>query len=137
MAKETPIPKAYIYSVEGVVDDEGNLRKFSIASLNRLLTCEFDLEGIAYSASLNFYLNNEEYQSLDKWPLTFKFYASKTEAPIELEMNLSYAPCFLSTQKSIVKHVVKEEKTTIVETEETVVKPKRKTIKKKEDEQNV
>lgn len=137
MAKETPIPKAYIYSVEGVVDDEGKLRKFSIASLNRLLTCEFDLEGIAYSASLNFYLDHEEYQSLDKWPLTFKFYASKTAAPVELEMNLSYAPCFLSTQKSIVKHVVKEEKTTVVETEETVVKPKRKTNKKKEDEQNV
>jgi hypothetical protein len=70
MAKETPIPKAYIYSVEGVLDEEGNLRKFSIASLNRLLTCEFDLESIAYSASLFFYLDNEEYQSLEKYPLT-------------------------------------------------------------------
>lgn len=125
MAKEATIPKIYYYSVEGVFDGEGNLKKFSTPSLSRLLTDEFDLESIAYSASLWFYLEHEEYQSIEKWPLKFKFYESKASTPIELEMELSYAPCFLSKQKSIVKHIdlesqqVKQEDTPPVEVKKT------------------
>lgn len=108
MAKEVPIPKFYLYSVEGVLDEEGNLKKFSTPSLSRVLTDDFDLEGISNSASLMFYLAHEEYQSLDKWPLKFKFYDSKASTPIELEMELSYAPCFLSKQPSIVQYIDSE-----------------------------
>lgn len=105
MAKEVPIPKLYYYSVEDVFDSEGDLKKFSIASLSRVLTDEFDLESISYSASLAFYLAHEEYQAIEKWPLKFKFYESRSSTPIELQMELSYTPCFLSKQKSIVQYI--------------------------------
>ena len=133
MAKEATIPKIYYYSVEGVFDSEGNLRKFSIASLSRLLTDEFDLESIAYSASLAFYLEYEEYQAIDKWPLKFKFYENKASTPIELDMELSYSPCFLSKQKSIVKHIdLESQKAEQEETPDVEVKKTRKPRTKKE-----
>lgn len=132
MAKEATIPKIYYYSVEGVFDSEGNLRKFSIASLSRLLTDEFDLESIAYSASLAFYLEHEEYQAIDKWPLKFKFYENKASTPIELDMELSYSPCFLSKQKSIVKHIdLESQKAEQEETPDVEVKKTRKPRTKK------
>lgn len=101
MAKEAGIPKAYIYTVEGVFDENENLRKFSTASISRDLHCEFDLESIASSAALFFYLDNPEYKEPEKWPLVFKFQTS--DAPVEVEMNLSFSPCFMSTPKKIIQ----------------------------------
>ena len=99
---DSKIPKAYYYSVDGVLDDEGNLKKFSIPSYGRDVDDEFDLEGIGNTTALSFYLDNEEYRDLEKWPLLFKFYKTLRSVSIDLEMNLSYAPCFLSTPKKIV-----------------------------------
>lgn len=118
MPKETPLPKMYIYSIEGLFDKSGNLRKFSVPSLSRDLNDEFDLESVAYNAALMFYLDNEEYQDIEKWPLVFKFYKTKTDQPIDLEMELSFAPTFLSKQKSIVKIIdapSEKEKTEVVD----------------------
>lgn len=132
MAKEVPIPKLYYYSVEDVFDSEGDLKKFSIASLSRVLTDEFDLESISYSASLSFYLDHEEYQAIEKWPLKFKFYENKTSTPIELEMELTYSPCFLSKQKSIVIHIDSESQPEEQEDTPIVEKKTRKPRTKKE-----
>lgn len=101
MSKEPVIPKAYVYTVEGVFDEEDNLRKFSTASLSRDLHDEFDLESISGSAALFFYLDNPEYQDPSKWPLVFKFLTPNN--PVELEMNLSFSPCFMSTPKKIIQ----------------------------------
>ena len=51
---EDKIPKAYYYSVDGLVDEEGNLKKFTTASLGRDLEDEFDLESLGGSAALFF-----------------------------------------------------------------------------------
>lgn len=99
---EEKIPKSYYYSVDGVVDEEGNLKKFSIPSYGRDLDDEFDLEGVGNTTALSFYLENEEYQDISKWPLMFRFYKTLKAQSIELEMNLSFSPCFLSTPKKIV-----------------------------------
>ena len=101
MSKEPVIPKAYVYTVEGVFDEEENLKKFSTASLSRDLHDEFDLESIAGSAALFFYLDNPEYQDPSKWPLIFKFLTANN--PVELEMNLTFSPCFMSTPKKIIQ----------------------------------
>lgn len=119
---EEKIPKAYYYSVDGVVDEEGNLKKFSIASFGRDLEDEFDLEGVGNTTALSFYLNNEDYQDISKWPLMFRFYKTLKSASIELEMNLSYSPCFLSTPKKIVT----EKKQEVKEKPKRVRKPKEK-----------
>ncbi len=89
------IPKYYKYSVLGVLDKEENLKKFTIPSLSRDINNEFDLECISNSAALFFYLDHPEYQTTDKWPLVFRFFSKQD--PVEIEMNLSFAPCFLST----------------------------------------
>lgn len=126
---EDKIPKAYYYSVDGVLDDEGNLKKFSIPSYGRDVDDEFDLEGIGNTTALSFYLDNEEYRDLEKWPLLFKFYKTLRSVSIDLEMNLSYAPCFLSTPKKIV--VTKEAAT-------PAPKPKRqRKVKEVQDETTV
>lgn len=95
------IPKVYYYSVDGLVDEEGNLRKFTTPSLGRDLEDEFDLESLGGSTALFFYLDNEEYKDPEKWPLTFKFYKSLKSASVDLEMNLSFSPCFMGTPKKI------------------------------------
>lgn len=118
MSKEPVIPKMYIYTVEGVFDEEDNLRKFSTASLSRDLHDEFDLESISGSAALFFYLDNPEYQDESKWPLVFKF--QTTGVPVELEMNLSFSPCFLSTPKKILQ----EKKSPPAPVEKKVRKPR-------------
>lgn len=129
MANNEPkIPKAYYYSVEGVLEENGeDLKRFTIASLSRDLNDEFDIESLGNSAALFFYLDNEDYQDESKWPLTFKFYATPKASPVELEMNLSHTPCFLSTPKKIV--VTKEAATP---------KPKRqRKVKEVQDETTV
>lgn len=131
MANNEPkIPKAYYYSVEGVLEENGeDLKRFTIASLSRDLNDEFDLEGLGNSAALSFYLDNEDYRDESKWPLTFKFYATPKASPVELEMNLSHSPCFLSTPKKII--VTKEAATPIP-------KPKRqRKVKEVQDETTV
>ena len=120
---EDKIPKAYYYSVDGVLDDEGNLKKFSIPSYGRDVDDEFDLEGIGNTTALSFYLDNEEYRDLEKWPLLFKFYKTLRSVSIDLAMNLSYAPCFLSTPKKIII----EKKQEVKEKPKRVRKPKEKT----------
>lgn len=133
MPKETPLPKMYIFSIEGIFDKAGNLRKFSVPSLSRDLNDEFDLESVSYNAALMFYLDNEEYQDIEKWPLVFKFYKTKTDQPIDLEMELSFAPTFLSKQKSIVKHIAaKSQETEQEDPTPSVEKKTRKTRTKKE-----
>lgn len=134
MPKETPLPKMYIYSIEGLFDKSGNLRKFSVPSLSRDLNDEFDLESVSYNAALMFYLDNEEYQDIEKWPLVFKFYKTKTDQPIDLEMELSFAPTFLSKQKSIVIFIDAEsQKEEQEDMTPSVEKKTRKTRSKKED----
>ena len=99
---ENKIPKLYYYSVEGVLDVNGDLKKFSIPSYGRDLAEEFDLDGISNTTALSFFLENEEYKDESKWPLTFKFYKTLKDSPIEQEMNLTFSPCFFSTPKPIV-----------------------------------
>ena len=129
MAKEVKIPKAYSYTVEGVVDDQGTLKKFTVPSLSRDIHDEFDADCIAGSAALAFYLDNEDYRELEKWPLKFKFQTSTT--PVELEMNLSYSPCFLSTPKNIVKTITAPESSTETEESEPVVEEKTNSVKRR------
>ena len=119
---EEKIPKAYYYSVDGVLDEEGALKKFSIPSFGRDIDDEFDLEGVGNTTALSFYLDNEDYQDIDKWPLKFFFYKDLKAQSVELEMNLSLSPCFLSTPKKIITEKKAEAK----------VKPKR-TRKPKEE----
>lgn len=77
MAKEAGIPKAYIYTVEGVFDENENLRKFSTASISRDLHCEFDLESIASLLQpYSFIWIIQNIKILEKWPLVFKFQTS-------------------------------------------------------------
>lgn len=114
---ENKIPKLYYYSVAGVLDVNGDLKKFSIPSYGRDLAEEFDLDGISNTTALSFFLENEEYKDESKWPLTFKFYKTLKDSPIELEMNLTFSPCFFSTPKPIV--VTKEAEAI------STVKPKR------------
>lgn len=127
MAKEAVIPKMYIYTVEGVLDENENPKKFSIPSLSRELDNEFDLECISNSAALFFYLDSPEYQDESKWPLLFKF--QSVSGPVELEMNLSYSPCFLSTPRKIIKE--KKVASSPVEIEKKTRKPraKKETVK--------
>ena len=129
---ESKIPKAYYYSVEDVLQQNGeDLKRFIIASLGRDLNDEFDLEGLGNSAALSFYLENEDYRDESKWPLTFKFYTTLKAPPVELEMNLSYSPCFLSTPKKII--ITKE-----AETSAPAPKPKRRRkVKEIQDETTV
>lgn len=129
MAKEVKIPKAYSYTVEGVVDDQGTLKKFTVPSLSRDIHDEFDADCIAGSAALAFYLDNEDYRELEKWPLKFKFQTSTT--PVELEMNLSYSPCFLSTPKKIVKTITATESSTETEESEAIVEEKTNSVKRR------
>lgn len=120
---EDKIPKSYYYSVDGVLDEEGNLKKFSIPSYGRDVDDEFDLEGIGNTTALSFYLDNEEYRDIEKWPLLFKFYKTLRSSSIDLEMNLSYSPCFLSTPKKIIiekKQEVKEKPKRIRKPKETI-----------------
>ena len=119
---EDKIPKAYYYSVDGLVDEEGNLKKFTTASLGRDLEDEFDLESLGGSAALFFYLDNEEYKDPKKWPLTFKFYKTLKSSSVDLEMNLSFAPCFMGTPKKIAT----EKKEVVKEKHKRVRKPKEK-----------
>ena len=114
---EIKIPKLYYYSVEGVLDSNGDLRKFSTPSYGLDLNEEFDLDCISSSTALTFFLDNEEYKDESKWPLNFKFYKTLKDSPIELEMNLTFSPCFFSTPKPIV--VTKEAEAI------STVKPKR------------
>lgn len=86
------IPKIYSYTVDGIVDEDNDLITFGIPSLNRSLDCDFDLEGIAHQAALSFFLNHEDYQTIDKYPLTFRFAGGGMSR--DTEMYLQFAPTF-------------------------------------------
>lgn len=100
---ENNIPKIYTYTVDGFYtdneEDEKELKRFSIPSFGRDLTNEFDLDNEASYAAQCLYLDYPEYKDPSKWPLLFKFYIRKNSKPVEIEMNLSFSPCFMSTPK--------------------------------------
>lgn len=102
---ENNIPKIYTYTVDGFYtdneEDEKELKRFSIPSFGRDLTNEFDLDNEASYAAQCLYLDYPEYKDPTKWPLLFKFYIRKNSKPVEIEMNLSFSPCFMSTPKQI------------------------------------
>lgn len=103
---ENSIPKIYTYTVDGFYTDNGEegekeLKRFNIPSFGRDLTDELDLDNEANYAAQCLYLDYPEYKDPSKWPLLFKFYIRKNSKPIEIEMNLSFAPCFMSTPKQI------------------------------------
>ena len=108
---ENNIPKIYTYTVDGFYtdneEDEKELKRFSIPSFGRDLTNEFDLDNEASYAAQCLYLDYPEYKDPTKWPLLFKFYIRKNSKPIEIEMNLSFSPCFMSTPRQI--RITKEE----------------------------
>ena len=110
---ENTIPKIYTYTVDGFYteheneENEKELKRFSIPSFGRDLTNESDLESEATYAAQCFYLDYPEYKDITKWPLLFKFYVRKNSKPVEIEMNLSFSPCFMSTPRQI--RVTKEE----------------------------
>ena len=125
---ENNIPKIYTYTVDGFYtdneEDEKELKRFSIPSFGRDLTNESDLESEASYAAQCLYLDYPEYKDPSKWPLLFKFYIRKNSKPVEIEMNLSFSPCFMSTPRQI--RTIKEEeskkkKITKKETEKTNV----------------
>lgn len=95
------IPKNYIYTVDGVVDNDNELLKFSIPSLSRSLECDFDLEGIAHQAALAFFLQHEEYQTEDKYPLTFRFAGGGLSR--DTEMYLQFAPTFQTKEGKLLR----------------------------------
>lgn len=95
------IPKNYIYTVDGVVDNDNELLKFSIPSLSRSLECDFDLEGIAHQAALAFFLQHEEYQTEDKYPLTFRFAGGGLSR--DAEMYLQFAPTFQTKEGKLLR----------------------------------
>ena len=102
---ENNIPKIYTYTVDGFYtdneEDEKELKRFSIPSFGRDLTNEFDLDNEASYAAQCLYLDYPEYKDPSKWPLLFKFYIRKNSKPVEIEMKLSFSPCFMSTPKQI------------------------------------
>ena len=103
---ENNIPKIYTYTVDGFYtdnreEDEKELKRFSIPSFGRDLTNEFDLDNEASYAAQCLYLDYPEYKDPTKWPLLFKFYIRKNAKPVEIEMNLSFSPCFMSTPRQI------------------------------------
>ena len=104
---ENNIPKIYTYTVDGFYteheneEDEKELKRFSIPSFGRDLTNEFDLDNEASYAAQCLYLDYPEYKDPSKWPLLFKFYVRKNSKPVEIEMNLSFSICFMSTPKQI------------------------------------
>lgn len=106
-AKEIKPPKAYIYTIEGVLDEEGVEKRFSIASLGRDINEEFDADCLAHSAALSFFIDYEDYRTEDKWPLKFRFLTK--DKPVELVVELSFSPCFLTKPKSIVKVIEAKE----------------------------
>lgn len=95
-------PKAYYFAVEGHVDEEGNEIRYSTASHGHDFNCEWDLMSIIDRTALKFYLLNDEYKSLDKWPLTFKYYINpKAKAVHTCEVELAYAPVFSKHIKEV------------------------------------
>lgn len=110
MKDELKIPKAYLYTVDGVLNEEGELRKFSTPSLSRDINDDFELDSVANSAALFFFLDNEDYQAEDKWPLVFRF-TSHTKEAKEVTMTLSFAPSFSSSIKPKEPEVVKKTRT--------------------------
>ena len=72
---------------------------FSIPSFNRSLEDDFDLESIAHQAALDFFLKNKEYQTEDKYPLTFRF--SGNGITREAEMYLQFSPTFQTKEGKI------------------------------------
>ncbi len=104
------LPKSYLYTVEGVFDsdkEEEELKWFSVPSLGNILEDDFDLDNLGERAALRFYLDYPEYKDITKWPLKFKFYKRKNGSPVEIEMNLYFTPCFLSTPKKSLKKLNK------------------------------
>lgn len=116
---ENNIPKIYTYTVDGFYTDNGEedekeLKRFSIPSFGRDLTNEFDLDNEASYAAQCLYLDYPEYKDPTKWPLLFKFYIRKNAKPVEIEMNLSFSPCFMSRSRQIklIKNKEPDEKKT-------------------------
>lgn len=99
------IPKMYIYTIDGVMNEEGETKRFSVPSLSRDVNDEFDLDCIANSAALTFFLNNEEYQDTEKWPLTFKF-VSYDKSIREASVALAFAPSFSTHVKPFISEEV-------------------------------
>ena len=87
------IPKFYVYTIDTVLDEEGDSKKFTVPSLSRDINDEFDLDCIANSAALTFFLNNKEYQEVESWPLTFKF-LSYDKSIREASVTLAFSPSF-------------------------------------------
>lgn len=95
------IPKNYSYTVDGVVDADNESITFSVPSFNRSLECDFDLECIAHQAALSFFTNNKEYQTEDKYPLTFRFAGGGLSR--DTEMYLQFAPTFQTKEGKLLR----------------------------------
>lgn len=120
MSIEVKFPKFYIYTVDGILNEEGEPKKFSIPTLSRDIEDDFELDSVANSAALFFFVDNKEYQDPEKWPLIFKF-VSHTKTIKEVKMSLDFAPSFSSNIKPPVKEEIKK------------VVRRRKTTKKEEE----
>lgn len=108
------IPKFYVYTVDTILNEEGDSKKFTVPSLSRDVNDEFDLDCIANSAALTFFLNNEGYQDIERWPLTFKF-VSYDKSIREASVALAFAPSFSTIipkikDSSVVKRVRRTKK---------------------------
>ena len=93
------VVKNYTYTVDGHVNKDGEPKSYTIPSFNRNLECDFDLESIAHQAALRFFLDNEEYQTEDKYPLTFRFTGNGITR--DAEMYLQFAPTFQTKEGKI------------------------------------
>lgn len=104
------IPKFYTYSVIGILNEDKDLKRFTVPSLGRDIEDEFDLDGVVQYAALNFFLADETYKDVSIWPLTFKI--SGGQVTKEVEVMLDFAPTFsLKEKKVLIKKQINEEVT--------------------------
>lgn len=102
MDKEIKIPKAYVFTVEGIE------KRFSVPSLSRDINDEFDADTIVQSAALSVMLDDEKYRDPNEWPLIFKFNA--TDRIVEMKVELHYSPSFLVKPNSTITTIEEKPK---------------------------
>lgn len=100
--KESIIPKAYIFTLSGIKDDEDLPIKMSVASFGITLEEESLDQLVSYACNLAL----DKYPELKDeslWPQTIKFYKTlKSRTPLEKEVFLSFSPVFMIQPENIV-----------------------------------